>query len=211
MSVAVRVVSSREKEDAPHSQGGGPRFVAVAMGPCHATGDARRIGQAPWMKTPMSLRVLVAVLLVMMSINVMSKPALSFNFTGMWVGTIKYFAMNGTQIDVYSSENQRSLLFVLPPHIPITSADGTQHYPKSDLKVGTLVRVHVNMPYGWGYYGYGATIGAMYVTRIDILNGLAIHKSIQKSLRETLPSPTPGPSPTSPPPVPIIFVSPTPT
>jgi hypothetical protein len=163
------------------------------------------------MKTPISLRALVAVLFVIASINVMSKPAVSFNFTGMWVGTIKYFAMSGTQIDVYSSENRRDLLFVLPPNVPITSADGTHHYHKSDLKVGTLVRVHVNMPYGWGYYGYGATIGAMYVTRIDILNGAAINKSIQKSLQETEPSPTPGPSPTSPPPVPIIFVSPTPT
>ncbi len=162
------------------------------------------------MKTPAYLRALIAVVLVMTSIEVVSRPALSFEFNGMWVGTIKNFAAGGSQINVYSKENQRSLLFVLPPHVPITSADGTQQFHKSDLKVGELVRVHVDMPYGWGYYGYGATIGAMYVTRIDILNGAAIHKSIQNSLKATLPSPTPRPSPTSPPPVPIIFVSPTP-
>ena len=164
------------------------------------------------MKSPLIIRVLLIV--IFMAVAVVSnipQPALSYNFNGLWVGTIKYFAANHSQIDVYSKENRRDLIFVIPPGFNhITSADGTHVYKASDLKVGTLVRVHVNMPYDFNYYGYGATIGAMYVTRIDILTGAAVHSSIQHSLRQTLPSPTPGPSPTSPPPVPIIFVSPTP-
>ena len=162
------------------------------------------------MKTPVYLRVLIAAVIVMTAINVMARPAFSWDFNGLWVGTIKNFAAGGTEINVYSKENQHSRLFVLPPHVPITSADGKEQYPRSDLKVGELVRVHVNMPYDWGYYGYGVTIGALYVTRIDILSGVALHKSIQHSLRQTLPSPSPRPSPSHPP-VPIIFVSPTPT
>jgi hypothetical protein len=163
------------------------------------------------MKMPLILRVLIVIVLMAVAVVNMPQPALSYNFHGLWVGTIKYFAANHTQIDVYSSENRRDLLFVIPPGFNrIMSADGTHVYKASDLKVGTLVRVHVNMPYDFNYYGMGATIGAMYVTRIDILNGAAIHSSIQRSLQQTLPSPTPGPSPTSPPPVPIIFVSPTP-
>jgi hypothetical protein len=159
------------------------------------------------MKTTFSVRVVIALFLVVIAL---AGPAQSFNFTGNWVGTVKRFAANNTEIAVYSSEYKRELLFVLPPHVPVMSPDGTHQYKLSDVKVGTYVRVHVNMPYGWGYYGYGATIGAIYVTRIDIVTGQEIHSNIQKSLRETLPSPSPQPSPTSPPPVPIIFVSPTP-
>jgi hypothetical protein len=163
------------------------------------------------MKTPLIIRVLIVIVLMTVAIVNAPRPALSYNFHGLWVGTIKYFAANHSQIDVYSSDYRRDLLFVIPPGFNrIMSADGTHVFKPSDLKVGTLVRVHVNMPYDFNYYGYGATIGAMYVTRIDILNGAAIHRSIQNSLQQTLPSPTPGPSPTSPPPVPIIFVSPTP-
>ena len=162
------------------------------------------------MKTQSVIRALFIVVLIAVALDYTSRPALSYAFQGMWVGTIKSFAMNNTQMSVYSSENRRSLLFVVSPHIPITSGDGTQHYRFSDLKVGELVRVHVDMPYGWGYYGYGVTVGAMYITRIDILNGAAIHSNIQNSLKQTLPSPSPQPSGTPPPPVPIIFVSPSP-
>jgi len=152
--------------------------------------------------------VFVASVAILMMV---SNPARSFNFQGMWVGTIKGFAMNHTQMDVYSKENRRSLLFVLAPGVHVTSADGSQHYRLSDLKVGQLVRVHVDMPYGWGYYGYGVSIGSMYITRIDILTGAAAHAQLEHTLKQTLPSPSPAPSRTPPPPVPIIFVSPTPT
>jgi hypothetical protein len=173
-------------------------------------GEERRRGQAARMDTPPTIRVLIIIVLMAIAVDIASQPALSYNYHGLWVGTLKRFAANHTQIAVYSSENRRELLFILPPNIPITSADGTHHYSPSDLKVGALVRVHVNMPWDFGYYGYGATVGATYVTRIDLLTGAAIHRSIQKSLQETLPSPTPLSSPTSAPPVPIIFVSPSP-
>jgi hypothetical protein len=156
------------------------------------------------------LRVLLVLIASVTIVFAISNPASSFNFQGMWVGTIKGFAMNHTQMDVYSSENRRSLLFVLAPGVHVTSADGSQHYKLSDLKVGEHVRVHVDMPYGWGYYGYGVSIGSMYITRVDILSGAAAQAQLQHTLRQTLPSPSPAPSPTSPPPVPIIFVSPTP-
>ena len=159
---------------------------------------------------PLLVRALIAFIVSAIVIE-SAAPALSFNFEGMWVGNIKGFAANHTQMDVYSSYNRRSLLFVIAPGTPITSADGTKHYHPSDLKVGTLVRVHVNMPYGWGYYGYGVTIGSMYITRIDILTGAAVHSQIHETLKQTLPSPSPRPSPTVGPSVPIIFVSPTPS
>ena len=162
-------------------------------------------------KTPLFVRVLIAFIVSAIILQSAS-PVLSFNFEGMWVGNIKGFAANHTQMDVYSSYNRRSLLFVIAPGTPITSADGTKRYHPSDLKVGTLVRVHVNMPYGWdAYYGYGVSIGAMYITRIDILNGAAIHSQIHETLKQTLPSPSPRPSPTVGPSVPIIFVSPAPS
>lgn len=162
------------------------------------------------MNTPPIIRVLILFMLMTIAFDILMQPALSYNYHGLWVGTIKRFAANHTQIAVYSSENRRELLFILPPNIPVMSADGKHHYPFSDLKVGALVRVHVNMPWDFGYYGYGATVGAAYVTRVDLLTGAAIHRSIQRSLQQTLPSPAPLPSPTSPPPVPIIFVSPSP-
>ncbi|MBV8460557.1 MAG: hypothetical protein JO009_06680 [Candidatus Eremiobacteraeota bacterium] len=163
-------------------------------------------------KTQLLLRIVIACVLTAIAIDTASRPALSFNFEGMWVGNIKGFAANHTQMEVYSSYNRRSLLFIIAPGTPVTSADGTKHYPASDLKVGTLVRVHVNMPYGWDYYyGYGVTIGAMYITRIDILTGAAVHSQIHQALKQTLPSPSPRPSPTVGPSVPIIFVSPTPS
>lgn len=159
------------------------------------------------MKLTFSLGAVIALLLVAIGL---SGPAESFNFKGNWVGTVKRFAANNTEIAVYSSEYRRELLFVLPPHVPIESPDGTHHYTISDVKVGSYVRVHVDMPYGWSYYGYGASVGALYVTRIDIITGEAFNKQMQQSLKATLPSPSPRPSQTSPPPVPIIFVSPTP-
>jgi hypothetical protein len=159
------------------------------------------------MKTTFSVGFVLALLLLI----ALSGPVQSFNFQGNWVGTVKRFAANNTEIAVYSSEYRRELLFVLPPHVPVTSPDGTHHYKLSDIKVGTYVRVHVDMPYGFSYYGYGASIGSLYVTHIDIVTGQAIHANIQKSLQETLPSPSPRAAPTSPAPVPIIFVSPTPT
>ncbi len=163
------------------------------------------------MKTPLIIRVLLVIMLAAVSLVNAPQLARSYAFNGLWVGTIKNFAANHTEINVYSNENRRALLFVIPPGFNrVLSADGTHAYKLSDLKVGELVRVHVDMPYDFGYYGYGVTIGAKYVTRIDILSGAAIHSSIQHSLRQTLPSPSPRPSPTSPPPVPIIFVSPTP-
>ena len=162
------------------------------------------------MKMQPIIRIVIGALVAAIAVQNMSRPAQAFAFQGLWVGTVKGFAMNHTQMDVYSSENRRSLLFVIAPGTPITSADGTKHYKASDLKVGSLVRVHVDMPYGWGYYGYGVTIGAMYITRIDILTGGAVHSQIQNTLKQTLPSPSPAPSPTVGPSVPIIFVSPTP-
>ena len=91
----------------------------------------------------------------------------------------------------------------------------TRNYPEAAAQwKKTVARGNVDAMNNLGYllyYGYGVTIGAMYVTRVDILSGHAMHADIQRSLKATLPSPTPGPSPTSPPPVPIIFVSPTPT
>jgi hypothetical protein len=162
-------------------------------------------------KTALFIRVVIVFILSAIVVDTAARPALSFNFEGMWVGNIKGFAANHTQMEVYSSYNRRSLLFIIAPGTPITSADGTKQYPHSALKVGTLVRVHVNMPYGWdAYYGYGVTIGAMYITRIDILTGSAVHSQIHETLKQTLPSPSPRPSPTVGPSVPIIFVSPTP-
>ncbi|MBV8263857.1 MAG: hypothetical protein JOY87_08560, partial [Candidatus Eremiobacteraeota bacterium] len=94
-------------------------------------------------KTQLLLRIVIACVLTAIAIDTASRPALSFNFEGMWVGNIKGFAANHTQMEVYSSYNRRSLLFIIAPGTPVTSADGTKHYPASDLKVGTLVRVHV--------------------------------------------------------------------
>ncbi len=220
MIVALRVIASHERKDKPlqwcdQREQLSPTVAGLVSsrsqsGPVLRKGDMQRCGQAPIMKTESLIRVAIAFLTIAVALECASRPALSFNFEGMWVGNIKGFAANHTQMDVYSPDHRRSLLFVIAPGTPITSADGSMHYKPSDLKVGTLVRVHVNMPYGWGYYGYGVTIGAMYITRIDILTGAAIHHNIQQSLKQTLPSPSPRPSGTEPPPVPIIFVSPSP-
>jgi hypothetical protein len=159
------------------------------------------------MKMTFSFKIIVAFLLVAIAL---AGPVLSLNYTGVWVGKVTRFAANNTEMAVYSSENRREILFVLSPHVPIESADGTIHYNVSNIKIGTWVRVHVDMPYGFGYYGYGTAVGPLYITRIDIISGQSFNKSLEKSLRATLPSPSPRPSPTSPPPVPIIFVSPSP-